>query len=108
QLDVAADREDEVVREGLVVVEEVLLDRLRVVTQAEDEVVVPVVGVVAHDVPQDGAVPYRDHRLRNRRPCLANAQPLSAAEEDDLHETTWTVGMGTTSSAPHSRVYSSC
>ena len=46
----------EIVGDRLVVVEEVLLDAVRPVAQAQDEVLVPEVRVVAHDVPEDRPV----------------------------------------------------
>ena len=57
--------EHEVVGEGLVVVEEVLLDDVGLVAEAQHEVLVAVVGVVLHDMPQNRAVPDRDHGLRD-------------------------------------------
>ena len=57
----------------------------RPVAQAEDEVAVAEVGVVAHDVPQDRPVADRDHRLGDRLAVLAQAQPAAPAEQDDLH-----------------------
>ena len=62
--------EHEVVRQGLVVGEEELLDRLGLVAQAEDEVLVPPGGVVLHDVPEDRPAADRDHRLRDA--CVAS------------------------------------
>jgi hypothetical protein len=59
----AALAEDEVVAQRLLVLEEVLLDVVGLVPEAQDEVLVPVVGVVLHQVPHDRAVPDRDHRL---------------------------------------------
>ena len=68
QLDaLAAVREHEVVRERLVVGEEVLLDRLGLVAQAEHEIGDPEARVVVHDVPEDRLVADRDHRLRDAR-----------------------------------------
>ena len=53
QLDrVAAVREDKVVRQGLVMGEEVFLDHLALVSEAQDEFRVSEVGVVLHHVPQ--------------------------------------------------------
>ena len=49
----AAFRQDEVVRQALAVVEEVILDDIAAIAQADDEIVVAVVGVVLHHVPQD-------------------------------------------------------
>ena len=60
-------REDEVVGECLVVVEEVLLDHVALVAEADDEVVVPEVRVVLHDVEQDRPVGDGHHRLGNAR-----------------------------------------
>ena len=45
--------QDEVVRHALVVLEEELLDLVAAVAEAQDEVLVPEVGVVLHQVPQD-------------------------------------------------------
>ena len=97
--------EHEVVGEGLVVVQEVVLDGRRAVAQAEDEVAVPEVRVVAHHVPQDRPVADGHHRLGQRLRVLAQAQPEPAAEEDDLHRgdlraSTSRRGMATTSWPP--------
>ena len=54
-----------------------------------------------------------DHRLRDAAGLLAHPDAVAAAEEDDLHSTTpagsstWAVGIGTISCAPHSLVYAS-
>ena len=102
-------REDEVVGERLVVIEEVLLDVLGLVAQAEDEVVVPPRRIPLHDVPEDRPVADRDHRLGNPLGLLSHSDAESAAEDDDLHEAAllealWTVadGTGTISWPPHS------
>ncbi len=79
-------REHEVVRERLLVVEEVVLDDVGLVAQAEDELLVPEVRVVAHHVPQDGPVPDRDHRLGQELRVVPQAQSLAAAEQNDLHD----------------------
>src|SRR3954454_13959462 len=84
-LDLVAVGQDEVVRDGLVVVQEVVLDRIGPVAEAEDEVTVAVVGVVAHDVPQDRPVADPGHGLGQTVGMLAEPQPLATAEEDDLH-----------------------
>ena len=86
KLDVrAALRENEIVRERLVVVEEVLLDHVALVAEADDEIVVPEVRVVLHDVEQDRPVGDRHHRLGDARRGLLHAQSETTAEEDDLH-----------------------
>ena len=56
-------REDEVVRQALAVIQEVVLDDIRAISEAEHEVAMSVVGVVLHDVPQYRAIPDVDHGL---------------------------------------------
>ena len=85
---VPASGQREVVREGLVVGEEVLLDHLGLMPEADDELVVPEVCVVLHDVPQDRAAPDRHHRLRHALGRLPHPEPEPPAEEHDLHADT--------------------
>ena len=82
---VAVALEHEVVEERLVVGEEVLLDDLALVAEAEDEVVVTPARVVAHDVPEDRPAADLDHRLRDALRRLAHANAEAAAEDHDLH-----------------------
>src|SRR5690606_18645986 len=81
----AAFREDEVVRDALLVVQEVLLDEVAPISQAEDEVLVPEVGVVLHEMPDDRAVTERDHRLGHVLGVVAEPHAQTPAEQDDLH-----------------------
>src|SRR5215467_15472503 len=53
--------EDEVVRDTLVIVQEVVLHDICAVTEAEDEVFVPEVRIVLHDMPQDRAITDLHH-----------------------------------------------
>jgi hypothetical protein len=77
--------EDEIVEQRLVVVQEVLLDHVALVAQAENELVVPPGGVVAHDVPEDRPVADGDHRLRDALRLLAHAHAEAATEDHHLH-----------------------
>jgi hypothetical protein len=73
QLDLpAAVTQHEVVGQRLVVGQEVLLDDLGLVPQAEHEIGGAEAGVVVHDVPDDRLVANRDHRLRDARGGLAH------------------------------------
>ena len=81
----AAAAEHEVVRDRLVIAQEIVLDHLGPIAQAEDEVLVPEVRVVAHDVPQDRARADGDHRLGDGFVVFAQAETLASAEQDDLH-----------------------
>ncbi len=124
--------EHEVVEQRAVVRQEVLLDDLALVAEAEDELVVAPHRVVAHDVPEDRLAADLDHRLRDALGLLAHAHAEPAAEDHDLHDAgpaeidmlhrskglhlevvnrrlrtgsrTVAVGIGTISCAPHSCV----
>ncbi len=74
----------EIVRIQLGVGEE-LLDHFRFVTGGEDEVGMPVVRVAAHDVPENGERPDRDHRLRQEVGGFAEPRPVAAGEDDHFH-----------------------
>src|SRR5690606_16557154 len=102
QLDLAVP-EHEVVRGGLLVPEEEVLDLLGAVAEAEHELLVTPVRVVAHHVPDQRSRADELHRL-GHVPGSAGAHPRAepAAEEDDLH-TTSNSGMGKTSRPPQSR-----
>ena len=66
ELDAAAAlAEREIIRHRLVVAQEILADQVAAVAQAEDEVVVPVVRVVAHQVPDDRPEPDVRKGFRN-------------------------------------------
>jgi len=69
-------------------VEEVALDRVGHVAEAQDEVLVPVAGVERHDVPEDRLARDLDHRLGPTLGLLAEPRPLAAAQ--DHHR----VGLG--------------
>jgi len=88
ELDVlAALRHHEVVGDGLLVVQEVVLDRGPPEAQAQDELGVAEVRVVPHDVPQDRPVADRHHRFRCGVDAAAHPQPEPPAEDHDLHLT---------------------
>src|SRR6185369_4800628 len=69
----------------LLVAEEELLDHVGLVAEAEDEVLVPEVGVVLHQVPEDRPVADLDHRLGDLAGVLTQARAQPAAEQDHLH-----------------------
>ena len=49
----AALRPDEIVRDGLIVLQEVILDHVTFVAKTKNEILVAEVGVVLHQVPED-------------------------------------------------------
>src|SRR5262249_47374963 len=64
-------------------VEEVAPDHVAQVAEAQDEVLVPVPGVKAHDVPEDRGAADLDHRLGLALGLLAEARALTAAQNHD-------------------------
>ena len=79
-------RQREIVRQALVVVKEVVADQIAAIAQAQDEILVAVVRVVAHQVPDDRTAPTLHERLRDRVRMLAQTRAESAAEQNDFHE----------------------
>ena len=67
------------------VIEEELLDDIRLVAEAQNEVSVTVLAVVLHQMPKDRLVADRDHRLRDVFRVIADARAKTAAEENCFH-----------------------
>src|SRR5262249_3496301 len=63
------------------------------IAQAQDELLVAEVRVVAHEVPQNGPHPDVDQGLRNGIGVLAQARSESTAEKNDFHSTGGSVGF---------------
>ena len=61
------------------IVKEVGLDDLRLVAEAEHEVLESVLGVLPHDVPQNRAIADSDHRLRTCLGFLAKTRSQPSA-----------------------------
>src|SRR5262249_8942382 len=74
-----------VVGDPFLVVEKEFLDYVGLVAQAQDEVLVAVVGVVLHQVPEDRPVADLHHRLRDLTREFSKTSAQAAAEQDDLH-----------------------
>lgn len=72
---------------GVVVAEEIL-DEVATVTEAEDEVLVPVVGVELHQVPEDGPVTDAHQRLGDGVGVFAEPGAQAAAKNDYFHDRT--------------------
>src|SRR5262249_31398108 len=88
----------EVVGDRLLVLEEIALDHVGPVAEAEDELVVPVMGVVPHHVPEDGPVSQWDHRLGDRLRVVPEPHSQAATEEYDLHDLSFPTGSRAASS----------
>ncbi|OIQ67064.1 hypothetical protein GALL_513630 [mine drainage metagenome] len=67
------------------IVGEVLLDHVAAVTQADDELVEPVMGEQLHDVPQDGPPADLDHRLGLQVAFLGDAGSKPTRQYDRFH-----------------------
>jgi hypothetical protein len=78
---------DEVVAGQFIVGKEEVLDGVSTVSQTQDEVFVPEVGVVLHNVPEDGPAADRNHRLGYVVTGFPDPQSQSTTKEYDFHRT---------------------
>src|SRR5271157_3974879 len=65
------------------IIEKVGLDNVRLVAEAENEAVKPVMGIGSHDVPEDGTIAYRDHGLGANLGFLAQPRAQATAKNKD-------------------------
>src|SRR5579885_1543960 len=79
-------------------IQEELLDHVRLVAEAQDEVRMAVLAVVLHHVPEDRLVADRDHRLRDVLGIFSDPGAEATAEKDNFHQQTslgsMTLGSG--------------
>ena len=76
------------------IIEEVVLDGIRLVTEAQHEIAMSVAAVAVHYVPKDRLVADRNHRLRDRFRIFAHACAEATAEQDDLHGASCSLMVG--------------
>src|SRR5579862_2155636 len=81
----AAIGKHEVVGEALIVIQEILLNCVAAIAQAQNKIAMAEVRVVLHYVPDDRPRANRDERLGDCLRIVADAQALAAAKEDDFH-----------------------
>jgi hypothetical protein len=62
------------------------VDHVALVAEAKDEVLVPMVGVGLHDMPEDGPVADGEHRFWPVFGFFAQARAAPTAQDDDFHE----------------------
>src|SRR5690554_973387 len=75
----------EIPRVARIEVYEELLDQVASITEADDEVRVPVMSVVLHQIPQNRSVTDRHEGFRNRVRMLPEARTKPAAKQHDFH-----------------------
>src|SRR5215831_9644775 len=101
-------RDNAVAVGGLLVVKEIILDDVCLVAEAKDEILVAVIAVILHNVPQYGVVSNSHHRLWNILGIFPHTGAEAAAKQHNLHDAgsrgsiTSTVGIGTTNLQPQS------
>ena len=74
-----------IIGDVLVIVEKEVFDLLGLVSQAQNELRVPEVGVIFHNVPEDRLGSDRNQRLRQVVGIVPQAGAKSSAEENDFH-----------------------
>ena len=67
------------------VIPEIVFDHVALVAETEDELLVAVAGVSLHDMPEDGAIPDRHHRLGSKFGLLAEPSAFAATQDYDFH-----------------------
>jgi len=67
------------------VVGKILLDDIALVSQANDEIVDPVMRVNLHDVPEDRPAPDLDHGFWLEMGFLADASAQTSGKDDNFH-----------------------
>src|SRR5260370_38873048 len=76
--------QDEIVRGALVVVQKIVFNRFCTVPQAQDEILLPIVSVILHYMPEDAPISDMYYRLRNVF-RITNKLSHSSAEETAFH-----------------------
>src|SRR5262249_4458629 len=84
----AAVGEPEVVRQVLIMVQEVLLDDIAPVSQTQNKIAMAEMSVVLHQVPENRAVPDGKHRLRHAIRVVAQPRSHTTAEQNKHHTRT--------------------
>jgi hypothetical protein len=80
-------RNDQVTVGPSVQFEKIFLYDVRLVTQAQYEIPMPVLTVIMHDMSQDRLLAHRNHGLGNALGIFSNPSPKATAEQHDLHPT---------------------
>jgi hypothetical protein len=65
---------------------EIFLDRFTLIAEAKDELVESIMGVMFHDVPEDGFRPDFDHGFWPKFSFLAQASSHASTENDNFHQ----------------------
>jgi hypothetical protein len=81
----AAIGEDEVIRNALVIIQEVVFDDVRLVSKAQDELFVAKMCVVLHDMPEDWPVSNIDHGFGNIFSLLSDPHAQATTKQYDFH-----------------------
>src|SRR6185369_16494562 len=70
--------------------QEIFLDHVAAIAEAEHEFSEAPMGIGLHDVPENGAAADLDHRLGAELGLLAQASPQASAQHDDFHRSSCT------------------
>src|SRR5215471_517804 len=81
----AAVQKDKVVGNEFAVIDEIILDSVRAIAQAQDEILVTKMSVVLHHVPQDRPVTDMNDGLGGALARFLDSHADTATEKDDFH-----------------------
>jgi hypothetical protein len=101
RLDLGAETRDDAVSVGVrPIVEEELFDCVCLITEAQDEVLVSILAIIVHQMPENRLVTDGDHRLWDRFGVVAYPGAETSAEENGFHAVTIFVRGSNTRAAP--------
>src|SRR4029077_10083106 len=104
----AALAHDEVVGDGLLVLEEIALDAVGLVAEAQDEILVAEMRVVTHHMPEDRPIAHGHHWLGNGLRVFPQPHAQPAPEQDNLHSESLSQYKSTVRCSPSSGAISAC
>ena len=68
-----------------IIIRELLLDHMPLLAAADNEIMKSKVGIILHDMPQNGLIADLDHGFRLKVTLLADAGAQAARQNNNLH-----------------------
>src|SRR5579863_769375 len=68
------------------VIQEVILDNVSLVSKTQDKIMMAILAIILHDMPQDRIITDRNHWFRNALRIIANSRAQSATKQNNLHD----------------------
>jgi len=72
-----------------IIVHEVLFDHIALVAKADDKIIIPILTIHFHDMPENWLTSDLDHRLRTDFSFFADPCTQTARKNDNFHILNW-------------------